>query len=96
MNEEEKPNMDISAKTVDTSTQRLELEVNGQKLWLDFEAFKREQEFIKQKENEWWEWRTSGQSTIDMFGAEGAKRVLEDQHRRDMRMIFNHRSRGKK
>lgn len=97
MNTNGQSDMDSDAKPVDTSTpKRVEIEVNGQKLWLDWDTFRQEQEFMRKKEEEYWEYHFSGQRTIDMFGVEGAKRVLERQHRDDMKMIFNHRSRGKK
>ncbi len=96
MSESESQNMDMSAKPVDTSTQRIDLEVNGEKYWFDFKEYQAHREWLKKKEDEYWEYHFSGQRTIDMFGVEGAKRVLEDQHRREMRMCFNHKSRGKK
>lgn len=68
--------------------------IEGTNLWYDPEEYRESVEFLKQKEKEYWDWHFSGQRTIDMFGAEGAKRVLETQARRDKKLMFNHRSRG--
>lgn len=75
---------------------RMELATkDNQKLWLDFNEFKAQQTWYEKQEKEYWDYHFSGQRTIDMFGVEGAKRVLEIQHREDMKLIFNHRSRGR-
>lgn len=73
----------------------MNLEVNGEKFTIDWELYKREKEWMEQKEKEYWDYHFSYQRTIDMFGVEGAKKVLERQHKDDMKMYFNHKSRGK-
>jgi hypothetical protein len=35
---------------------KLEIEVNGQKMWLDWDVNKAERDFMDQKEREYWEW----------------------------------------
>lgn len=74
----------------------MEIEVNGEKLWLDFDAYEREKRFMRKKEEELWEYHFSGQRTLDLFGQEGAKAVLARQDREDNRHMYNHRSRGRK
>lgn len=64
--------------------------------WYDTDEDKAQREFIKQREKEVWDWHFSGQRTIDLFGIEGAKRILEIQARGDRKLMYNHKSRGKK
>jgi len=52
---------------------------DGQVIWYDPEKDKEEKAFYDQKERELYHWIFSGQRTIDMFGKEGAKLVLEEQ-----------------
>lgn len=61
---------------------------------LDWERYLAEKAFFEQKEKEYWDYHFSGQRTIDLFGVEGAKRVLARQDREDAKLIFNHKSRG--
>lgn len=61
----------------------MEIEVNRQKLWFDFEAYKAEREFTKNLEQELWNYHFSGQRTIDLFGEEEAKIILEEQRKEE-------------
>lgn len=61
----------------------MRINVKGQELWLDWEAWKAQDEFMKKKEKEYWDYHFSGQRTLDLFGVEGAKRILEEQDKRD-------------
>lgn len=51
--------------------------------WFDINECKAQAKFIEEKEKEYWNYCLSGQRTIDIFGIEGAKRVLEEQRKRD-------------
>lgn len=64
---------------------KVELTIDGKKYWFDFDEYKASEEYREQKEKEYWAYHFSGQRTIDMFGIEGAKRVLEEQDKRDGR-----------
>lgn len=74
----------------------MKIEVGGQTYTINFEDFKAQQEFYRQKEKELLDWIFSGQRTIDLFGVEGAKRVLARQGREDARNLYKHKKRGKK
>lgn len=49
----------------------------------DFELYQKMAEYDRKKEEEYWKYVLSGQRTIDLFGEEGAKIVLEEQSKRD-------------
>jgi hypothetical protein len=56
MKDEELQSSDMPAKPVDTSTpNRLEFEVNGRKMWLDWDLYQAQQKFMEKKEAEMWE-----------------------------------------
>jgi hypothetical protein len=59
------------------------IKVNGQELVYYPEVAKAQAEYIAKKEKEYWEYCLSGQRTLDLFGEEGAKRVLEEQRKRE-------------
>lgn len=61
----------------------MEIEVNGQKLWMDFDAWKKEKEWMEQKEKEYVEYWLSGQRDINIFGEEGVKEILRKQDLED-------------
>lgn len=61
----------------------MKIYIEGTNLWYDSEEDLKQREFYQQKEKEYWEYHFSGQRTIDLFGVEGAKLVLEHQARRD-------------
>jgi endonuclease III len=54
MNENESQSMGMPAKPVDTSMQRIEIEHNGQKLWMDWNEFIKQKEWMKKLEEEYW------------------------------------------
>jgi hypothetical protein len=61
----------------------VKIETSKGNLWLDFDRWKKESEFLEKKEKEYWDYVFSGQRDIDIFGVEGAKRMLEEQDKRD-------------
>lgn len=61
---------------------RVEIEVDGKKLWFDWDEYVAQKEFMEQKEREYWEYVFSGQRTKDLFG-EGAKDILDEQRREE-------------
>lgn len=73
----------------------MKIHIQGTNLWYDSEEALKQREFYQQKEKEYWGWCFSGQRTIDLFGVEGARRILEIQAREERKLLFNHRSRGK-
>ena len=46
--------MDMSARPADTSIQKIEIEVNGQKMWMDFDEFQRQRTWMEELERDYW------------------------------------------
>lgn len=87
MKDEESQNMDMSAKPADTSTpNRLEFEINGQKVWIDWDTYQAQKKWLEEQERKYWEYHFSGQRTVDIFGVEGAKEILRLQDEEDERL----------
>lgn len=61
----------------------MKIQIGNNTLWVDVEQWKAQEEFSKEQERQYWNYVFSGQRTLDMFGEEGAKRVLEEQRLRD-------------
>ena len=61
----------------------IKLKTSKGNLWLDFDAWKKQEEFIEKKEQEYWEYVFSGQRDLDLFGEEGVKRILAKQDKED-------------
>lgn len=61
----------------------VQMVINGEVAWFDFDEYTRHQKFLEDREKEYWRWILSGKRTLEMFGEEGAKRVLEEQRKRD-------------
>ena len=61
----------------------MKINIQGKELWFDEDAWKAEKAFQEKLEQEYWKYCFSGQRTIDMFGVEGAKEVLEEQRKRE-------------
>lgn len=67
MKDDESQNTDMSAKPVDTSTlNRLEFEINGQKMWMDLDMFQAQQKFMEEQEAEMW--RNVAKQRKEWFG----------------------------
>lgn len=71
------------------------IDFNGQTLWLDWDRYIVEKNWIDKKEEEYWDYCFSGQRTIDLFGVEGAKEVVARQYREEERERFNRKKRGR-
>ncbi len=55
-------------KSSEDEGKRLEFEINGEKCWMDFDAFKAQQEWMKQKEKEYLEWWYNGGYRKSIYG----------------------------
>lgn len=61
----------------------LKLKTSKGNLWLDFETWKKHEEFLNKEEKNYWDYVFSGQRDLDLFGEEGIKEILKKQDKED-------------